>query len=119
MLADRVTAGSIPGSCPGTAMIAGTRSAHSGQLPGGNVFEIAQPLEQKLRRDAGAADVEAGPELVEQFALAQRKLGMAAGAAPLRALDPLAVYQLDDHLVIGRGAADLRIVILICDHRYK
>src|SRR3954452_11888752 len=89
------------------------RSADGGQLAGGNVFEIAQPFEQALGRDAGAAGIEAGTELVEQFGIAQRQLGMAAGAAHLLALDPLAVAQLDDDLVVNRGAADLDIVILV------
>ena len=43
--------------------------------------------------------VEAGTEFVEQFGLRERSLGVAAGAAHLVALDALAVYEFNRHLV--------------------
>src|SRR5947209_2366473 len=74
--------------------------SHAGQIAGGDLFQVAQPVEQLLRREAGMAGVEAGAEFLEQIGLGERPLGMAAGAADRFALHLAAAGEVDRDLVV-------------------
>src|SRR5437764_11461030 len=98
--------------CPNRGQLA---RLHRGQLARRVVLQRLEPAEQRFRRDAGTTDIETGTELIEQFGLAERQVGVTAGAAHLLALDPFAIRQLDRDLVIGRGADLHGVVILVRD----
>src|SRR5436305_969429 len=111
-----IAAGELPNAQPSRRNASsGPRTVvlDRGQLARRVVLQRLEPAEQRFRRDAGTTDIETGTEFVEQFGLAERQVGVTAGAPHLLALDPFAIRQFDRDLVIGRGADLHGVVILI------